>query len=138
MLDLAEKGEPVDLVTVTSDLQDHKWLDDIGGVAYLSDLANAVPTAANVEYYSRIVEEKSILRRLIKVATNIAAEGYASEEEVDTILVEAEKTILDVSQRKNTSAFISIKDVSLKRMIRSKCFKIIKAKLQGFRQGLLN
>ena len=102
MLELAEKGEPVDLVTVTSDLQDRKWLDDIGGVAYLSDLANAVPTAANVEYYSKIVEEKSILRRLIKVATNIAAEGYASEEEVDAILVEAEKTILDVSQRKNT------------------------------------
>lgn len=111
MLDLAEKGEPVDLVTVTSDLQDRKWLDDIGGVAYLSDLANAVPTAANVEYYSKIVEEKSILRRLIKVATNIAAEGYASEEEVDAILVDAEKTILDVSQRKNTSAFTSIKDV---------------------------
>lgn len=111
MLDLAEKGEPVDLVTVTSDLQDRKWLDDIGGVAYLSDLANAVPTAANVEYYSKIVEEKSILRRLIKVATTIAAEGYASEEEVDAILDEAEKTILDVSQRKNTSAFISIKDV---------------------------
>ncbi|MED1600519.1 replicative DNA helicase [Alkalihalophilus marmarensis] len=111
MLELAEKGEPVDLVTVTSELQDRKWLDDIGGVAYLSDLANAVPTAANVEYYSKIVEEKSVLRRLIKVATNIAADGYTSEDEVDAILDDAEKTILDVAQRKNTSAFISIKDV---------------------------
>ncbi|MED4163373.1 DnaB-like helicase N-terminal domain-containing protein, partial [Halalkalibacterium halodurans] len=105
MLDLAEKGEPVDLVTVTAELQDRKALDDVGGVAYLGDLANAVPTAANVEYYSKIVEEKSLLRRLIRVATNIAQEGYASEEEVDAILDDAEKTILDVAQRKNSSAF---------------------------------
>ena len=111
MVELAEKGEPVDLVTVTSDLQDRKWLEEIGGVSYLGDVANAVPTAANVEYYSRIVEEKSVLRRLIRVATDIAAEGYASEEEVDTILNEAEKTILEVSHRQNSSAFISIKDV---------------------------
>ncbi|WP_100374723.1 replicative DNA helicase [Bacillus sp. FJAT-45037] len=111
MLDLAEKGEPVDLVTVTSELQDRKWLEEIGGMNYLSDLANAVPTAANVEYYSRIVEEKSVLRRLIRVATNIAADGYTSEDEVDAILDDAEKTILDIAQRKNTSAFISIKDV---------------------------
>ncbi len=111
MLELSEKDEPVDLVTVTSELQDRKWLDEIGGIAYLSDLANAVPTAANIDYYTRIVEEKSVLRRLIKVSTSIAADGYASEEEVDTILAEAEKTILEVSQRKNTSSFISIKDV---------------------------
>ncbi|GAF66382.1 replicative DNA helicase [Alkalihalobacillus trypoxylicola] len=111
MLELAEKGEPVDLITTTSELQDRKWLDEIGGVSYLADLANAVPTAANVEYYSRIVEEKSVLRRLIRVATNIAAEGYTSEDEVDAILDEAEKTILDVAQRKNTGAFVSIKDV---------------------------
>ncbi|WP_078429573.1 replicative DNA helicase [Alkalihalobacterium alkalinitrilicum] len=111
MLFLAEKGEPVDLITVTSELQDRKWLDDIGGVSYLSDLANAVPTAANIEYYSKIVEEKSLLRRLIRVATNIAADGYTSEDEVDAILDGAEKTILDIAQRKNSGAFIQIKDV---------------------------
>ena len=111
MIHLAEKGEPVDLVTVTAELQDKKWLEEIGGVSYLSDLANAVPTAANVDYYSQIVEEKSLLRRLIRVATNIAAEGYAEEDEVDTILNEAEKTILEVSHKKNSGAFISIKDV---------------------------
>lgn len=111
MIELSEKGEPVDLVTVTSELLDRKWLDDIGGVSYLSDLANSVPTAANIDYYSQIVEEKSLLRRLIRVATNIAAESYSSEEEVGAILDEAERTILDVAHRKNTSAFISIKDV---------------------------
>lgn len=111
MILIAERGEPVDLVTVTAELQDKKWLEEIGGVSYLSDLANSVPTAANVDYYSQFVEEKSLLRRLIRVATNIAAEGYAEEEDVDTILSEAEKTILEVSHKKNTSAFISIKDV---------------------------
>ncbi|PYZ96234.1 replicative DNA helicase [Alteribacter lacisalsi] len=111
MLALSEKGEPVDLVTCTSELQTRKWLEEIGGVSYLSDLANAVPTAANVEYYSQMVEEKSLLRRLIRVATNIAADGYAAEDEVSAILNDAEKTILEVSHRKNTSAFKDIKDV---------------------------
>ncbi|MCA0993160.1 replicative DNA helicase [Bacillus hwajinpoensis] len=111
MIDLSEKGEPVDLVTVTSELQDLKILEEIGGVSYLSDLANSVPTAANVEYYSKIVEEKSILRRLIRAATDIASDGYAKENEIENLLSEAEKSIMEVSQRKNTGAFISIKDV---------------------------
>ncbi|MDG5789425.1 replicative DNA helicase [Evansella sp. AB-P1] len=111
MLTLGQRGEPVDLVTVTSELQTKKWLEEIGGVTYISDLANAVPTAANVGYYSQIVEEKSLLRRLIRVATNIASDGYAADEDVDAILNDAEKTILEVSQKKNSGAFISIKDV---------------------------
>ncbi len=111
MIELSEKGEPVDLVTVTSELQDLKLLEEIGGVSYLSDLANSVPTAANVEYYSKIVEEKSILRRLIRAATDIASDGYAKENEIENLLSEAEKSIMEVSQRKNTGAFISIKDV---------------------------
>ncbi|WP_078593350.1 replicative DNA helicase [Evansella clarkii] len=111
MLTLSQRGEPVDLVTVTSELQTKKWLEEVGGVSYLSDLANAVPTAANVGYYSQIVEEKSLLRRLIRVATNIATDGYAADEDVDAILNDAEKTILEVSQKKNSGAFIPIKDV---------------------------
>ncbi|MBU9722320.1 MULTISPECIES: replicative DNA helicase [Bacillaceae] len=111
MLSLAQKGEPVDLITVTSELQTKKWLDEVGGVSYLSDLAGGVPTAANIDYYSQMVEEKSLLRRLIRVATTIAAEGYAADEDVDSILNEAEKTILEVSQKKNSGAFVSIKDV---------------------------
>lgn len=111
MLTLADKGEPVDLVTVTSELADQKILEEIGGVSYLSDLANAVPTAANLEYYAKIVEEKSILRRLIRTATHIASEGYAREDEVEVLLNEAEKNILEVAQRKNTGVFQNIKDV---------------------------
>ncbi|MCF6139098.1 replicative DNA helicase [Pseudalkalibacillus berkeleyi] len=111
MVDLSEKGEPIDLVTVTSELQDRRLLEEVGGVSYLSDLANSVPTAANIEYYGQIVEEKSLLRRLIRTATDIAADGYAREDEVEEILNEAEKNILEVAQRKNAGAFVNIKDV---------------------------
>lgn len=111
MLQLSDKGEPVDLVTVTTELANAKILEEIGGVSYLSDLADSVPTAANVEYYARIVEEKALLRRLIRTATTIAQDGYSRENEVDELLNEAEKKILEVSQRKNTGAFQNIKDV---------------------------
>jgi replicative DNA helicase len=111
MLKVADKGEPVDLVTVTAELADAKMLEEVGGVSYLSELADAVPTAANVEYYARIVEEKSILRRLIRTATSIAQDSYTREDEVDVLLNEAEKKIMEVSQRKHSGTFQNIKDV---------------------------
>ncbi|MCA1026623.1 MULTISPECIES: replicative DNA helicase [Cytobacillus] len=111
MLKLNDKGEAVDLVTVTEELNAAKMLEDTGGVTYLSELAASVPTAANIEYYAKIVEEKSILRRLIRTATDIAQDGYAREDEVESLLGEAEKNILEVSQRKNAGAFHNIKDV---------------------------
>jgi replicative DNA helicase len=111
MLELSDKGEPVDLVTVTSVLANANLLEEIGGVSYLSDLADSVPTAANIEYYGKIVEEKSILRRLIRTATGIAQDGYSREDEVEVLLNEAEKTIMEVAQRKNAGAFQNIKDV---------------------------
>jgi replicative DNA helicase len=111
MLSLSDKGEPLDLITVTSELADQNLLEEVGGVSYLNDLASSVPTAANVEYYAKIVEEKSILRRLIRTATSIASDGYAREDDVAGLLNEAEKKVLEVSQRKNAGAFQNIKDV---------------------------
>ncbi|MCR6098504.1 replicative DNA helicase [Salipaludibacillus agaradhaerens] len=111
MLELSSKSEPVDLVTVTSELETKNWLEETGGVSYLSDLANAVPTAANISYYSQIVEEKSLLRKLIRVATNIATEGYAADEDVEAILSDAEKAILEVAQKRSAGEFADIKEV---------------------------
>mgnify|MGYP001286508884 FL=1 len=111
MLTLSDKGEPIDLVTVTTLLSNKKMLDDIGGVTYLTDIANSVPTAANIEYYARIVEEKSTLRRLINVATDIVKTSYSEEDELEEVLDLAEKNILEVSNKKNSSKFKSIKDV---------------------------
>ncbi|NMD72479.1 replicative DNA helicase [Bacillus sp. DNRA2] len=111
MLKLNDQGKAVDLITVTEELAAAKLLEDTGGVRYLSELAAAVPTAANIEYYAKIVEEKSILRRLIRTATGIAQDGYNREDEVTALLGEAEKSILEVAQRKNAGAFHNIKDV---------------------------
>ncbi|KGX85700.1 replicative DNA helicase [Pontibacillus litoralis] len=111
MLQLSDKGEPIDIVTTTTALSNIQVLEDVGGVSYLSDLANSVPTAANMEYYTKIVEEKSILRRLIKTATNIVTNGFANEDDVEGVLNDAEKSILEVAQRKNTGRFKNIKDV---------------------------
>ncbi|MFD0050650.1 replicative DNA helicase [Actinomycetes bacterium NPDC127524] len=111
MLNLNDEGKAVDLITVTEELAAARNLEEVGGVSYLSELAASVPTAANIEYYARIVEEKSLLRRLIRTATNIAQEGYSREDEVENLLGEAEKNIMEVAQRKNSGAFQNIKDV---------------------------
>ena len=111
MLDLAERGEPVDVITLTAELRDRRQLEEVGGLTYLTELSSSAPTAANIDFYSKIVEEKSILRRLIRTATQIVSDGYQREDEVEAILDDAEKTILEVSQKKRSSAFKSIKDV---------------------------
>lgn len=111
MLRLGDKGEPIDLVTVTTALSNAQQLEEVGGVSYLTQLAESVPTAANIEYYAKIVEEKAILRRLIRTATDIVTTTFQREDEVEDVLNEAEKSILDVSGRKNTGSFKVIKDV---------------------------
>lgn len=111
MVELSEEGEPIDLVTLTSKLQDKQQLNDVGGVSYLTELANAVPTAANVDYYAQIVEEKSMLRRLIRTATQIVSNGYANSEDVGELLSEAEQRIMEISNQRSTKGFIPIRDV---------------------------
>lgn len=111
MIELAQEDEPVDLITLTARLQNKQELEEAGGVTYLSELANAVPTAANVDYYAQIVEEKSMLRRLIRTATQIVSNGYASSEDVGLMLNDAEQRILEISQRCSSSGFVSIRDV---------------------------
>lgn len=111
MIILSDKGQAIDVVTVTEELSAKKELEDVGGISYLTELANAVPTAANIAFYARIVEEKALLRRLIRVATSIVEDGYAREDEVEALLSEAEKKMMEVSNRKNAGDFRHIKDV---------------------------
>jgi len=111
MLKLVDKGEPIDVVTVTSFLNDAKQLEEAGGVTYLTQLAESVPTAANIVYYSKIVAEKAVLRRLIRTATDIVTSGFEREDEVEEVLSEAEKSILEVSGNANANALRPIKNV---------------------------
>lgn len=111
MIILSDKGQAIDVVTVTEELSAKKELEDVGGISYLMEIANSVPTAANIVHYARIVEEKALLRRLIRVATSIVEDGYAREDEVEALLAEAEKKMMEVSNRKNAGDFRHIKDV---------------------------
>lgn len=111
MLVLSDKGQAIDVVTVTEELSAKRELEDVGGISYLTEIANSVPTAANIVHYSNIVEEKALLRRLIRVATTIVEDGYTREDEVEALLSEAEKNMMEVSNRKNAGDFKHIKDV---------------------------
>jgi len=108
---LFERSEAVDLVTVTEELRQQSHLEAAGGGAYLASLASAVPTAANVEYYARIVEEKGVLRKLITTATSIVASGYEGKDEVEYILDLAEQQIFGLAQRRSQKSYASIKTV---------------------------
>lgn len=111
MLELFNKNDAVDLVTVVEVLRRDEKLEGAGGIAYVSALANSVPTAANVMYHARIVEEKALLRQLITTATEVASMGYEANEEVTVIMDKAEKMILEVANRKAGQEFASIKNI---------------------------
>ncbi len=110
-LDIAEKNEPVDPVTLIASLQAQGKLEEIGGVEYIAGLANMVPTAVNAEYHAAIVSDRAMLRKLIGVSTEIAANGYAGTDDVGELLVTAEKRILALVQSRNDRGFTIIRDV---------------------------
>lgn len=114
LADLDEKHTPIDITTVTAELDRRKWLKQIGDVEYLSEIINAVPSAANVDEYIKIVDEKAILRRLINEATNILTESYLASEQVGDILDNAEKKILNVVKTRKGTEFRTIQDVLFK------------------------
>ena len=110
MTELSEHGEPLDLVTVRSALEKRGELDAVGGMDYLAMLVDFVPTAANIVYYSRLVKEKSLQRRLIRVATEIAQRGYEGGE-VEVTLDWAEKLIFEISNQRNRSSWQAVKEL---------------------------
>jgi len=111
ILDLFERGEPVDLITVTDRLRDQGKLDDAGGPSYIAALLNSVPTAANAEYYARIVLQKSILRSLIRAGTQIAHLGFEGDEDVEILVDRAEKLVFEIGRRRLGRDFAPIRDL---------------------------
>jgi replicative DNA helicase len=111
MLDLYDKRSPVDLVTLTNILEERKQLKLIGGASYLATLANEVPTATHIFQYATIVKEKSILRQLILVGDTIKGLGYRENENVDSLIDQAEKALFSVSQTYIADRFVHIRDV---------------------------
>jgi len=110
LIDLSDKGEPADLVTLTAILQARGEIDAVGGGSYLATLVDYVPTAANIAYYCRLVREKAIARRLINVSTEIATRGYDGEE-IEKTLDWAEKSIFEITGMKSRPSYFSTKEI---------------------------
>ncbi|HAP16117.1 MAG TPA: replicative DNA helicase [Lactococcus sp.] len=108
---LSDNREAIDVLTVRSLLENQNDLDTIGGISYIAELATATPTAANAAYYAKIVAEKSLLRQLINKLTQSVERAYSQEDSAEDVLAEAEKSLIDVQQGRNTSSFRRISDV---------------------------
>ena len=111
MIDLNDDGEAIDVLTVNNRLEMNNQLDDVGGVAYIAELASSVPTAANVGYYDKLVAEKAVLRRVIAEATNIITQAKEQDEPVADILESAERQIMEVAENRTQSGFKEISKV---------------------------
>lgn len=111
MMELSNKNQAVDNLTVVEQLNKDNNLEKVGGIAFVTALANTVPTAANVAFYAKIVREKALMRKLINTATAIAAMGYEDNKDVDTILDKSEKMILQVAANRKTGDFMPINQI---------------------------
>jgi replicative DNA helicase len=108
MVALSELSEPIDLVTLKDELVKSNELEEVGGPAYIASLTDGVPRSANVEYYSKIVKEKSTLRRLIQSATDVLAQAYDAEEDADDLLDRAESAIFQIADDRLRSGFVPL------------------------------
>ncbi len=111
IMNLYAKAEPIDIITLKDELTSLGKLEPVGGLEYLATLPDKVPTTANVDKYIKIVEEKSILRSLIKTANELIEIGYDQNEEVEILMDNAEKKIFDLMQRKSQKGYSSIRDI---------------------------
>lgn len=111
MFELYSLGKHIDMITLKDQLTLRGTIDKVGGTEYIAMLIDNVPTTSNIESYVKIVEEKSIIRQLIKAANNILKLGYAQTEEVDALVEKAEKDIFDIMQNRNSKGYASIKEI---------------------------
>ena len=111
MVELFEKSEPIDLITLSDHMKRGDELDAVGGISYLSSLVNMVPTAANIKYHSKIVREKGLLRYLLRSTTEIASRVYEDSLEAEELVDYAEKSIFDISDKRVKASFVTLKEV---------------------------
>lgn len=111
LINLSVRDEPADLITLTNELRKIDQLDAAGGASYIASLIDSVPTAANIEYYAKIVKEKSILRQLIQTSTDIITESYQDRSDVESFLDEAERSIFQISENRVRPSFYPIRDI---------------------------
>lgn len=111
IVELFDKGQPVDLITLPEKLKVRNTLEAVGGITYLTNLMSIVPSTHNVGHYAKIVEEKSLLRKLIRASNEIMGKSYEAREDVINVLEMAEKSIFDISLNRSTQGFVHIKKI---------------------------
>ncbi|OQX19953.1 MAG: replicative DNA helicase [Desulfobulbaceae bacterium A2] len=111
MLDLFNRNEPQDLITVSNLLQERRQLDEMGGAAYLAGLTNIIPGAGNIVHHAVIIRNKAILRRLITASSEISSRCYDEQERIETLVDEAEQRIFEIARSKSSQAFHSMREI---------------------------
>ena len=138
MTGLYSEGKPVDLITLQERLKEMDVPPEISSLEFIRDLITAVPTSANVRYYAQIVQDKALLRRLIKVNEEIANACYAGKDKVEDIMEETERQIFQVLQKKSTDDFVPIKDVVLKALDKIEMASRNKGSVTGLSTGFID
>ncbi len=138
ILALYNRSEPVDLITLSEELKNRGSLEKVGGMTYLADLSNIVATTVNTKYYCEIVEEKSILRRLIKSCDEVTGRAYEASEKVDVIIEAAEESIFNITQGRDKEGFAPVKDVLLDSFAQMEERAAHKGSLTGLTTGFLD
>ncbi len=135
IVDIYNRGEPADLITLTEKLRTRNTLDSVGGITFLTNLMDAVPTTHNVRYYAKIVEDKSLLRRLIKSSGDIIQKSYEASEDIGEIIDAAEKGIFNISLNRSTKGFVHVKDILSTNFDRIEKLYLNKGKITGVPTG---
>lgn len=133
--ELYRQASPIDVVTVKNKLEEKGAFEQIGGVSFLASLSTAVGSSVNVRHYAAIVEEKSVLRRLIRTAGNISQLSYEGKEPINSIMEQAEKSIFDIMQKRHSEEFHQIRDIAVSSIEKIEDIYRSKGKLTGVTTG---
>ena len=136
IMSLVERNQAVDLVTVQEELKNRGKLENIGGISYLTSLFERVPTAANVEYYAKIVQEKAVLRKLIGAALEIIGAARGEIEDVDEVVDQAERAIFSVAQQRSASYFTQLRSILLNVWAKAEELAELKQRISGLSTGI--
>lgn len=138
MEELILRNEPVDIITVKDKLESDGILQKVGGVEFLTQLANNFYTSANLKQYVKIIKDKSVLRRLIKISSEISISSYEEKEPVEIILENAEKNIFNVIQNRNSTEFIQLNEILVEAIDNIEKIFYSKEKITGIPTGFID
>lgn len=136
--ELFSTGVPVDVITIKNKLEEKQLFEQVGGLGFIASVSTAVGSSVNVKHYARIVEEKSLLRRLIRTSTDISQMSYEGKEDISAIMEKAEKGIFDIMQNRHTDEFSHIRDIAVESFEKIEDIYRSKGKLTGVATGFVD